>query len=61
MFTFFQENLGSILILLGVLATVTAIVAFRIRAKRQGKSSCGCGCATCPMAGKCHGEKPKGE
>ena len=59
MFTFIANNLGSLLVLLAVAAIVTAIVIFRIRAKRQGKSTCGCGCASCPMAGKCHGEKPK--
>ena len=60
MFTFIANNLGSLLVLLAVAAIVTAIVIFRIRAKRQGKSTCGCGCASCPMSEKCHGEKPKG-
>jgi hypothetical protein len=28
-----------------------------IRDKKAGKSSCGCGCANCAMAGKCHSGK----
>lgn len=61
MFTFIANNIGSLLVLLAVVATVTAIVLFRIRAKRQGKSTCGSGCASCPMAGKCHEKKKEGE
>ena len=57
MFTFISENIGSLLILLAVVSIAAAILAFRIRAKRQGKTSCGCGCASCPMADKCHPKK----
>ena len=54
MFTFIQENLGSLLILLGVAVIVTLVILSRIRAKKQGKSTCGCGCKSCPMADTCH-------
>ena len=36
-----------------------AIVAFSIRTminnKKKGKTSCGCGCSSCGLAGMCHG------
>ena len=59
MFTFIQENLGSLLILLGVAVIVTLVIVSRIRAKKQGKSTCGCGCQSCPMADACHRKENK--
>lgn len=61
MFTFIANNIGSLLVLLALAATVTAILLFHIRAKRRGKSTCGSGCASCPMAGKCHAKKDERE
>ena len=59
MFTFIQENLGSLLILLGVAVIVTLVIVSRLRAKKQGKSTCGCGCQACPMADACHRKENK--
>ena len=37
------------------LAVIVGLVIFKlIRDKKQGKSSCGCGCSTCPHSGVCH-------
>ena len=47
-------NLGTILICLVLIAIVTFIVHYLVQQKKQGKSSCGCKCAHCPMAGSCH-------
>ncbi len=45
-------------ILIGAIAlTLGWIVFYLIKSKKSGKSGCGCGCATCPVAGKCKGEK----
>lgn len=38
-------------------ALVICVVVKLIRDRKKGKSSCGCGCANCPSAGLCHGQK----
>ena len=54
-------NIGSILVGVVVLAVVALIIALMVRDKKQGKSSCGNSCASCPMAGKCHSANPDQE
>ena len=49
------NNLGTILITLALLAVVAAILRSLHKSRRAGKSSCGCSCAHCAMAGSCHG------
>lgn len=52
-----SANLGTIVIA-GVLLAVIVLISIQlIRDKRKGKSSCGCSCAHCAMAGQCHGGK----
>lgn len=47
------NNLGTIIVTLLLAAVVALIVINHIRKKKQGKSTCGCGCADCPMKNKC--------
>jgi hypothetical protein len=54
MFAWIKANLLTIGILLVLAAAVFAIVFSLIREKKKGRSSCGGGCAHCPMAGSCH-------
>ena len=54
MLSWIANNVGSILVLAVLLLTVGLILAFHLRRKRQGGSSCGCGCSSCPMAERCH-------
>ena len=54
-------NIGSILVGVVVLAVVALVIALMVREKKQGKSSCGNSCASCPMAGTCHPAKPDQE
>ena len=54
MFAWIKANLLTIGVILVLAAIVFAIVFSMIRDKRKGRSSCGSGCAHCPMAGKCH-------
>lgn len=54
MLTWLTENLATILICAVLIGVVTAVIVSMIRAKKQGKSSCGCGCGSCPMSGACH-------
>ena len=53
MFAWIAENLATILICLALLLTVALILLHLIRGGKKGKTSCGCGCAHCTMAGTC--------
>ena len=54
MASWLTQNIGTILISLLLALIVGGIVYSMIKDKRKGRSSCGCGCANCAMAGKCH-------
>lgn len=47
-------NLPTIVIATVVLAVFVAIVAGEVRKKKQGKSSCSCGCSGCSADCGCH-------
>ncbi|MEF2919763.1 MAG: FeoB-associated Cys-rich membrane protein [Acutalibacteraceae bacterium] len=47
-------NMGSIIIGAVVLTILLLIVRYLLKNKKQGKTSCGCGCSSCPMSGSCH-------
>ena len=51
-----MENAGTIMITLLLAGMVCAIIRKLRRDKNQGKTSCGCSCGNCPMAGSCHKE-----
>lgn len=54
MLTWLAANLWTVLICLALIAAVVGIILRLIQNRRQGKSSCGCQCAHCAMAGSCH-------
>ena len=54
MLNWLSSNLSTILISLVLLAIVISIIRYLIRQKKQGKSTCGAGCAHCANAGCCH-------
>ena len=54
----FAENAGTIVVAVILLAIVVLVTRKIARDKKQGKSTCGCGCASCPMSGSCH-KKPR--
>lgn len=54
MLLWIQSNLGTIIISMILLVLVGLAVRSLVREKKSGRSSCGCGCANCAMAGKCH-------
>ena len=57
MLQWLSNNLATILICL-VLAVIVALIIWSlVRNKKKGKSSCGCNCAHCAMAGSCHNKK----
>lgn len=55
MFTWIANNLGTLIVCLALTVIVAVITAHIIRDRKQGKSSCGCGCSNCAMACSCHG------
>ena len=58
MLQWISENIGTIVVGLVLLAVVILIVRIMMRDKKQGKSSCGAGCAHCAMHGQCHRSQP---
>ena len=54
MLNWLSANLSTLLISLVLFAVVISIVRYLIRQKKQGKSTCGAGCAHCANAGCCH-------
>lgn len=57
MFDWIINNIGSIIVLLAVVAIVTLVLVKMIRDKRRGKSSCSCGCGGCAMKDTCHAKE----
>ncbi len=61
LFEFIQNNIGSIAVGL-VVAALLALAAWRIIAdKKQGKSSCGSSCNSCPNSALCHAKRDNAE
>lgn len=54
MLTFFNQNLGTIIVGALLLVVVTLIIRSMIKDKKAGKSSCGGNCAGCGMNCSCH-------
>ena len=51
------SNLGTLIAGLALIAVIAGVIVALVRNKRKGKSSCGCQCEHCAMAGACHGKK----
>lgn len=52
--TWLMANIGTIVVAVILAIIVTAVIAKMVKNKKQGKSSCGCGCENCAMKGECH-------
>ncbi len=48
------NNIGTIIVAAVVFGIAALIIVKHFKNKKSGKSSCACGCANCPMNGKCH-------
>lgn len=57
MIAWLTQNLATILTGAVLLAAAVAAILYLIRAKKRGKSACGCGCSQCPMNGECHSKQ----
>lgn len=58
---FIKDNMGTIVVFLIVAAVIALIIFKLIRDRKNGKSSCGCGCESCANSKLCHGYKEKGD
>ncbi len=56
-----SENIGTIAVILVLLFVSLLIVIRLVKNKKEGRSSCGCGCSNCPIQGKCHTPKVEKE
>ena len=54
MISWITANIGTLVAAAFVTAVIIAACYVLIKDKKKGKSSCGSGCAHCPMAGRCH-------
>ncbi len=57
MIEWITANIANIVVMLIIAAIVTAIIVKMVRDKRQGKSSCGCGCGGCASSESCRSKK----
>lgn len=57
MLSWISQNIATSVICIVLLAIVAAIIAKLVKDRKKGKSSCGCNCAHCAMAGSCHSKK----
>ena len=53
MLAFISDNIATVIICAVLIAVVAAIIVGMAKYRKKGKSSCGCGCAGCPMNGSC--------
>ena len=61
MLAWLSKNIATIIICL-VLAVIVALIIYNlVKDKKKGKSSCGCNCAHCAMAGLPQRESAKGQ
>ena len=57
MITWLLNNISTIIVSVIIIAVVILIVRKILKDKRNGKSSCGCGCKGCAMKDSCHGKR----
>ena len=50
---------GTVVVLIIVAAVIAAIIWKMARNKREGRTSCGCGCESCALNGQCHEKTQK--
>ncbi len=53
MLAWLSANLWTVLIVLALILIAGGVIFSMIRNKKNGKSSCGCGCSNCALHGEC--------
>lgn len=56
MLNIIMENFSTIGVSAVVAAVLALVVVKMVHDKKNGRSSCSCGCANCPSKGMCHGK-----
>lgn len=51
--------MGTAVVVIILAVIVGLVIRGMIKDKKAGKSSCGCSCGNCPMAGQCHSRNKK--
>ena len=59
MITWLTENIGTIVVLAVLILIVAGIIRSMIKTKKQGGSSCGCGCSGCSGCSSCDSTSSK--
>ena len=59
MLSWLHNNLGTVAVCVGLAILLGAVAIHMIKEKKQGKSSCGCGCEGCALSEQCHPQKKK--
>lgn len=54
MIDFIVKYWGTALVIAILAVIVGLIIRSMVKNKKSGKSSCGCGCESCPSSGMCH-------
>ncbi len=54
MIAWLSANIGTIIVVIVLIAVVAGIILWMRHDKKQGKSSCGGNCGACQMHGACH-------
>lgn len=54
MIMWISQNISTIIICIVLAGAVAGIIIKMIKNKKNGKSSCGCGCSNCAMSEVCH-------
>ncbi len=49
-----KMNIATVITALLLVLALAGAVWVLVKNKKQGKSSCGCKCSSCPMSGSCH-------
>ncbi|MBQ6794670.1 MAG: FeoB-associated Cys-rich membrane protein [Clostridia bacterium] len=50
-------TVGTVIVSAVLVVIVGLIISRQIKNKKEGKSSCSCGCSGCAMSDVCHGKK----
>ena len=59
MLEYLIANIGTIAVSLILAVIVSAIIVKSVKNKRQGKTSCSCGCSGCSMSHICHSKSER--
>lgn len=59
MFEWIAANASTLVVCALIAAAVILVIINAVRNRKNGKSSCSCGCSSCPMSGQCHKENKK--